>query len=825
MGVIIGFIILSLLYCYPALTGKTLLQTDMIQAKGSTQEIKVHKEKTGTYPLWTNSMFGGMPSYQIYLDYPSSVLSYVGRFIGYQMLPAPASLIFVYLLGFYLLMMVLGFDIGLSVLGAVAFGFASYNIISIEAGHISKVLALGFAPPFLASVVLTYRGKYLLGGALSGITASLQLYTNHIQITYYALIALGLYAVFALFWAIRQQTLKKYLTATMVLALVGIFALGSHASRLWTTYEFSSQTIRGKSELTTNEQSKGGLDRDYAFQWSYGIGETFTFLIPNFYGGSSNGSLGKKSETFKLLVSKGVPAENAADFTQQLPLYWGDQPFTGGPAYVGAIVFFLFLYSLIIVKDPIKWWLLTVTLLFTVLAWGKNFGAFNNLVFDYVPLYNKFRAVTMLLSVVQIFIVWMAVLGLQTLLHQLNTSAQPTGKGAKSSPTDNQNLLTPLYIVAGILAGFCLVLAGLGGSFFSFVGGGDGDFLKQLQQMAGPDLGKEIMAAIRSDRASMLQGDAFRSFVFIALTAALIWAFITQKIQATVFTTVLLLLLAADMIYLDASRYLRPEDYVAKSQAEARFEKTPADEQILKDKDPHYRVFNLAVNPFNDATTSYYHKSIGGYHGAKFRRYQELIDNQIRKNNRAVFDMLNVKYFIVPQQQQLVAQKNPTALGNAWFVENYQIVKNADEEMKGLDSLLPAQTALVDKRFESELAQVKGGIQFDKDNKIILTSYSPDVLKYSSKAKAAQLAVFSEIYYNHGLGWNAYVDGKKAPHFRVNYVLRAMVVPAGEHKIEFRFEPISYTIGEKLSLFCSLLLLAMGALAIVLQIRNQTDGQ
>jgi hypothetical protein len=822
LAVIVGFLLLSIVYNAPMMQGKRLQQNDVIQSKGAAQELAKYRKETGKIALWSNSMFSGMPAFMVSIDYPMSFTTKIGRWIAYAV-PEPANMIFLYLTGFYILAIVLGFNLWTASLGAIAYGFASYNMMNIEAGHGSKVLALAFAPPFMAGVVLAYRGKYLVGSALAGLFAGVELYANHVQITYYILMALGLYGIFEFIRVIIQkESLAKFFIATACLALAGALAVGSHASRLLTTYEYTAETIRGKSELITNKQStSGALDRDYAFGWSYGIGETFTLLVPNFYGGGlgSGAELGKNAATPKLLEENGIDPKYARNF----PFYWGAQPFTSGPAYLGAIICFLFVFGLIASKNPIKWWFLAVTILFTMIAWGKNFAGLNYFLFDYFPLFNKFRAHTMTLSAVQLFVACMALLGLQELFK---------------ADLDKKALLKKLQISAGTVGGLCLVIAILGGVFQDYRATGkteiaeaggktrlvsnDEAFKQNLVQglQGNEDLAKRILRAIEDDRASMQSSDAWRSFIFIALATGVLWAFLAWGLPLTYAMGGLILLTLIDLWAVDR-RYLNDDNFVKKSQYEAVFEPTEADRQLLQDKS-RFRVANFTVDTFNDATTSYNHASVGGYHAAKLRRYQELISAYLGRNNMAVYNMLNTKYFLTGDEQgAITAQKNPEACGVTWFVQEYKTVANADAELKSLEKFNPKKTAFVDKRFASQLKDLK--IQPDSSATIRLTSAIPDELTYESNAKTPQLAIFSEIYYvqEGKIAWQAYIDGKPVPHLRADYVLRGLVVPAGKHKIEFKFSSPTYQRGETIALVCSILLLIGVGLAIYFDLRGR----
>ncbi len=802
-----GFLLIAFLYASPVLQGKRLVQHDSMQAKAAAQEIVEYRNKTGKQSLWTNSMFGGMPGYMIASNYPNSFTTHLGRvFTG--LFPEPVNLIWLCMAGFYVLMMALGVEAWLGALGAIGFAFCAATFTSIEAGHVSKVIAIAYAPPLIAGFILCFRGKYLLGAALTALFLGLQLYGNHVQITYYTFIALGIYGLFELIWAVRENRLKQFILAGVVVGAASAVAVGTHASRLWTAYEYSKATMRGKSELTiaadttqkAATQPVNGLDREYAFRWSYGIGETFNLLIPNFYGGASNGSLSASSNTFKTLTEIGASKAEAKQFVSQVPLYWGDQPITGGPAYAGAVVIFLFVLGMFLVKDPIKWWALAVTVLFIMLAWGKNFPAFNNLVFDYLPMYNKFRAVTMLLNLAQIFMVIVGVLGLQELI-----------KGNWKLEEVKKSLLQSV----GIVGGFCLLFALAGGLFFNFSGPSDQAFSGQI---GDKEVANRIISSIQADRASLLSTDAFRSLVLILLATALIWFFTQKKIKSQLMFAGLIVLVLIDLFMVD-KRYLNNDDFKTASESSQVFAPSAADQQILQDKDLDFRVL-YTPNPWGDATASFFHKSIGGYHGAKMGRYNELIEFQIAKSNMAVLNMLNTKYFIVSGQDgQLAAQRNPAAMGSVWFVNSFQIVPDANAEIKALDSFDPKQVAFIDKRFEDQLKGLQ--IQSDSAASIRLTKYAPDNLSYESNANTEQLAVFSEIYYNGNTDWKAFVDGKPAPHLRANYVLRAMRIPAGKHTIEFRFEPPSYYTGEMIALVSSILMVLLLAAAVLGEVKRK----
>lgn len=774
---IILFWIISLAYFYPQIQGKTLLQYDMKTHAGMSKEVSDYKEATGEQILWTNTMFSGMPTYLIGVTYSYNLCLNVLK-IPNIFCARPANFIFVSLLGFYLSLLIFGINPWLSIAGSVAFAFSSYFFVIIDAGHSSKSAALAYMAPIIAGVYLTYNKKIILGSLLAGLFLALQLIINHLQITYYTMIVIFVYCIFQLFYSYKQKEIKKYVLATAALIVTSVLAFGSNATSIMLTYEYGKDSMRGKSELTDDKANKtSGLDRDYATGWSYGKAETLTLLIPNFMGGASSGDqLDKTSESYKLFQQS--YGENALQVIKQLPCYWGDQPGTSGPVYVGAIVFFLFILGLFIVKGHLKWWLLSVTILSLMLAWGKNFMWFTNLFFDYFPGYDKFRTVTMILVIAEFAMPLLAIFALKKIINKEITKEQ---------------LMKPFKYSLIIVGSITLFFALLPGMFFDFTSPSD----KGMQA--------EIINALVQDRESMLRSDALRSLIFVLLSAGVIYALVINKLKTGYFYVILTLLFLIDMWPVDA-RFMRSDAFVPRLEAKTAFKPTSADIQILKDKDPDFRVWNLSVSTFNDASTSYFHKSIGGYHGAKMKRYQELIEKHISKNNMQVINMLNTKYVIVPNKEQgPVVQQNPEALGNAWFVKSYRMVANADEEIKAIEKFSAKDEAIIDKRFTDALGGMK--INFDTTATIKLTKYSPDLMTYESKSSAEQLAVFSEIYYDKG--WTAYVDGAAVPHFRVNYVLRAMRVPSGIHKIEFKFQPKSYDTGNKISFASSAILLLL----------------
>jgi len=639
-------------------------------------------------------------------------------------------------------------------------------------------LAIGYLPVVVASVYYAFKSKPLIGSIIFGIFLTLQLMVNHLQITYYTFLIVLIFLIFEFVSTILKKTYKQFLKTSIILAIAALLAVGSNITNILLTYEYGKYSTRGPSELTVDKNNKTtGLDKDYATAWSYGIDESLTLLIPDAKGGASYTKLGEGTETYDYFKSQYGSAQ-ADQICKQIPTYWGTQPFTSGPVYIGAVIFFLALLGMFYLKGWLKWWLFIATILSIVLAWGKNFMPLTNFFFDHFPGYDKFRTVSMILVIAEFTFPFLA---LYTLYEIIN------------NPIDKKRLFKSLKFSAGILGGILVILLLMPGMFFNFDG------------MSDSELGKAgyPVANIISDRENMFKSDVFRSLVFILLSAGVIFLIYKDKIRQKWVIAAFALLFIIDLWPVN-KRYVHDEMFVEASKAKDPFRPSEADLQILQDKDTYYRVLNVAVNTFNDASTSYFHKSIGGYHGAKMKRYQELIENQISKNNYQVLNMLNTKYIIFPgQDRQPAVQLNPDALGNAWFVKAYKVVENADSELSALTNFKPDSVAIVDKRFENELK----GFTFTNDSsaQIKLTNYSPNKLSYSYNSKNPQFTVFSDIYYDKG--WNMYIDGKQSPYFRVNYVLRAAILPNGTHHVEFVFEPKSYFTGEKISLASSVILL------------------
>lgn len=782
---VIIFLLIAIIYFSPVLDGKQIRQSDMLTYTGASKEALDWKDDYGRVALWTNSMFGGMPTYLVTHTAENNMLKYVHWiFTLYNF--KTVNLVFLYLLGFYMALLAFRINPWLAIAGAIAYAFSSYFFIILEPGHITKAFALGYMPAVVGGVYLAFNGNRYLGSVMLTVFLTLQIIMNHLQITYYTMLIVLFLGAFQLYEAFRKKQIPAFFK-TVVLLMVGVMlAIASNITGLWTTYEYGKDSIRGKSELTLNKDNQTtGLDRDYATSWSYGVGESMTLFIPNARGGASTTNLGKDSETYTYFF-KNYGHDVAKQATSSIPTYWGPQPFTSGPVYLGASVFLLFLLGFFMIKGPLRWWLLSVSVLALLLSWGKHFMPLTDFFLDYVPGYNKFRAVSMILVIVEFAVPLLAVIFIDKLLKQ---------------ELDPAVLKKTLYRTAGALGAIAFIFILMGSSLFDFSSPED----VRLKEAGYP------VDEIISDRIGMLRSDAFRSLVFVLITAGLVFFIMKNKVKKNVAIALFAVIFLADMWPVN-KRYVNNDNFISKREAKQIFTPTKADEMILADKDPNFRVFNAAVNTFNDASTSYFHKSIGGYSGVKMRRYQELIENQIAKQNMKVLDMLNTKYFIIPTKEGgPVAQQNPGALGNAWFVDTFRLVANADSELMALTSFNPAREAIIDQRFADNVK----GLQLSSDStaSIKLTHYEPEKLKYTSQRKSPGLAVFSEIFYDKG--WNAFVDGNPAGHFRVNYLLRAMVIPEGSHEIEFRFEPQSYFIGEKVSLFSSITTLILLILVLL----------
>lgn len=809
---ILAFVLISFVYFFPSdIEGRILFQHDAAAGVGAGQEAIEYLERTGERTRWTNALFGGMPTYQIAPSYDSTKpLRWVERV--YQLyLPNYVFLTFIMMLGFFMLLRAFGLSARLSALGALFWGFSSYFFILISAGHIWKFITLAYIPPTIAGIVWAYRGRLLLGGIVTALFVALQIQSNHVQMSYYFLFPILFIVVAYGVEAWRKQQLPRFFKTSAVLLVAGILGVCTNLSNLYHTYEYSKESMRGKSELKYEgdaaAQTSSGLDRDYITQWSYGIGETLTLLVPNVKGGASVPLY--QSET---AMSKGDPTYR--NMASQLGQYFGEQPGTSGPVYVGAFVLFLFILGCFVVKGPLKWALLVGTVFSILLSWGKNFMGLTDFFIDYVPLYNKFRAVSSILVIAEFTIPLLAVFALKEVLTKPDIFRTKEGKRG-------------LWCSVLLTLGVSLLLAVTPGIFFS-------QYIPTREMLfLGQQLPKEYLApfcaTLTEMRKALLTADAWRSFFVVLIGCILLFLYVKGKLRASLTLAGIALLCLVDMWTVN-KRYLYDDQFVAKSQRTEEFRKTPTDEAILQDTDPDYRVLNFASDTFNENNTSYWHKSVGGYHAAKLRRYQELIEHHISPEMMAlsqevaatggrmdsvdaskfrVLNMLNTRYFIFPagEQGETVPVKNPYAYGNAWFVDKIDYVGNANEEIEALSTIQPTETAAVDARFEETLSGVTE-LYKDSLSAVRLVSYEPNRLVYETSTAKDGVAVFSEIYYP---GWQATIDGEPAPIARADYVLRAMPIPAGTHTVEMWFDPQSLHATETIA-YIALSLLLLGVL-------------
>jgi len=801
LAILAAFVVICFVYFSPVLQGKAPAQSDVIQSKAMQKEIMEYKDKDGKGPLWTNQMFGGMPAYQIWVQYAYNGATY-GIALITKALPNPVGTVLLLLIGAYFLFITLKVNPWLAAAGAIAFAFTTYNFVLIATGHSNKALAIGFFAPIIAGVLMTLRGRYLLGASLTALFLALEIRANHVQMTYYLFLSLLILVGIELYQAYKNKALPAFGKAIGFLAAGALVAVMINASLLWTTSEYAAETNRGKSNLTdTLSQEKKGMSKEYAYNWSQGVGESFTFLIPNLYGGATgiDELVKPESNLYKAVAadfSGGDPAQTTQVIQQlaqgfNMQEYWGEKPGTSGGYYFGAIVCFLYIFGLFIVRSRIKWWILATTILFMLLSFGKNFPLISDLFFDYFPLYNKFRAVESILAVVGLMVPILAFLAL---------------KEAQEGNIEQKELVKKLTWSAAITGGFALIVAVIPTLFFSFKTNNHAEIVQGLTQALQNNAAaaQKLTNALIADRTAIARADAFRAFLFVVIGYGIVWAFLTKKLNTNLAFGLLAFAVLIDMWQVDR-KYLNSKNFETKSTLANYFQPRDVDNFIASDKDPHFRVYDQTINTFSDASTSNFHKTIGGYHAAKLKRYDELIQNQFSKSvNQDVLDMLNAKYFITqdPQNGSFKMVRNATALGNAWIVKSVQFVKNSDEEMKAINSFDPKQEAIVDEQYKKLLDTTRLGA--DPTAFIKMENYHPDHIEYSYSAPRDAIAVFSEVYYDKG--WNMYVDGEQKPYFRADYVLRAAQLPAGNHKVEFKFEPKSYYTGEKISLAGTILL-------------------
>ena len=786
--VILGFIFVSLIYFYPVLQGKQIFQSDIAQYTGMAKEQNDFRATENAEPYWTNSAFGGMPTYQLGANYPNDFIGKVDDVLRF--LPRPADYLFLYFLGFYGLLLVLKTDPLKAFIGSIAFGFSTYMIIILGVGHNAKAHAIAYMPLVIAGFILVFQKKYIKGGLLTMFAVALEISANHFQMTYYLLIFLFILSGYYAYNFIREKDFKGLLISCGVLLVAGIFALGANAGNLMATNEYAKYSIRDKSELTFNpdgskNETTASMTTDYITEYSYGIAESLNLIAPRIFGGSSHENVGTDSRMYAFMLEQGVPASQAQDFVSGMPTYWGDQPIVSAPAYIGAVVFFLAVLALFIDERKIKYVFLTGALFTLVLSWGKNFSLLTDFFIEYVPLYDKFRAVSSIQVILELCFPVLAVMGLQSFFK------------AKDEPKLQQKAL----VQTGVFGLGVLVILLIAKSFFHFTGMNDSAYLESY--------GPGFVDALREDRMTMYYADLLRSGFLIIVTFVVLWMFVKNKFSQTTTLVVVGLVMIFDLFFVD-KKYVSAKDFVSPVQIAAPFQETQADSQILKDTSV-YRVFDLQGQL--QGRSSYFHKTIGGYSAVRPRRMQQLYDYQIAKNNLEVLNMLNVKYVIqVDKDGNQIPAVNPDANGNAWFVGAVKLVNKPDDVMKALNTLDTKKVAVFNvHEHEGKFPNARLKKPWDTTGTIKVVEYKPNYIKYKSENNGDGLAVFSEMYYKNG--WNAYIDGKLTDHFPVDYVLRAMEIPAGKHTIEFKFEPQIIQTGGTITLISSigmLLLLAGG---------------
>ena len=790
---IIAFAAITLIYFSPILEGKRIKQHDIEMYKGMSQEIKQYKEATGEQSLWTNSMFGGMPAWNIGVQQNSNLMTYVQKIIGVGF-PSPIMSVFISMLGFFILLLVLDCKIWISFIGALAYGFTSYLFIVMGAGHNSKAVAMAYMAPVIAGIIMTYKGKYLWGAVLTAMSLALEIRAGHIQITYYLFMIVLIMVIAEFVETIRNKKYSEFVKASGILAVAAVLAVLTSTTTLYANYEFGKETMRGKPVLTENTGNQTrGLDRDYVTQWSYGIGETWSLMIPNVKGGASayignnNPALENADPRYRSMI-----AQNNA--------YWGDQPGTSGPVYVGAIVCFFFVLGLFVVKGKIKWVLLAATILSILLSWGKNFMGFTDFFLDYFPMYNKFRAVSMTLVIAEVCMPILAFLALAEVIR---------------NPEILKKNMYYLYVSFGLTAGLCSLFYIAPNVFFNFLSQGEAAQFAQLGAGKDGAVYQMFASELEKVRMAIFQKDALRSFLFITVAATLLMLNVNGKLKNNAMFAMFAVLVVMDMFPIN-KRYLNNDNFIDKRRFEKPFVMSEIDKQILQDNSLNYRVMNLTTSTFNDASTSYFHKSIGGYHGAKLRRYQDIINHYLGGNNVGsdgfwnVLNMLNTKYLIYPQNNNKpIAAPNPDAFGNAWIVSNIKWVATPNDEIAAIENTDVKTTAIVNEEFKNTIGDFNPTSGFGT---IQLDSYKPNELVYSFNSSKDELVVFSEIWTSKG--WTMWIDGKESPLIRADYILRAAVIPAGNHEIMMRYEPRIWKVGNTIQ-FVSSLILILGLLAAI----------
>ncbi|BAO77208.1 YfhO family protein [Winogradskyella sp. PG-2] len=794
--VLIGFVVLSLAYFSPVLQGKKINQSDIMHYIGMAQQQKEFAKSSGEETYWTNSAFGGMPTYQLGAKYPHNYIKKLD--LSLRFLPRPADYLFLYFIGFYILLLSLKVDFKLAALGSLAFGFSTYMIIILGVGHNAKAHAIAYMPLVLAGIILTFRKKYIVGFLLTTVALGLEIVANHFQMTYYLMLLVIVLGIAYLIDAYRKKLVPHFFKSVGLLSIAAILAVGLNATNIMATQEYVKESSRGQSDLTINvdgspKEVTSGLSRDYITEYSYGILETFNLYIPKFMGGGNREDVGKDSETYKAYINLGASPIEALDASRNAPMYWGDQTIVEAPAYVGAVIIFLFVLGLFLVKGRLKWWLVGGTILSLLLSYGKNFGFLTDLFIDYIPLYNKFRAVSSIQVILELCI---PVLGIFALVRLFNDFEK-----------DEEKFKALKHSVA-ITAGLALIFLVFKSTLFDFESFRDDQYIQAY--------GQPFIDAIIEDRKSLMSADTLRTLILVLLSAGTIYLFLKKKLSEKLVVIVFAVLLLFDLVSVD-KEYVNNDNFVSAIKVDKPYQANSADKEILKDKG-HYRVLDMSSEgQGKPGRAAYFHNSLFGYSAARMGRYNELLDFHVYKNNMNVINMLNTKYIIAEEQGQIFPYTNTDANGNAWFVSNTKVVNTANDEIVALDSLNTKTTAVLIQSVFSENA-LKSAYQVDSTASIQLKEHKPNYLKYESTNPSDGLAVFSENYYKQG--WNAYIDGKLVPHLRVNYVLRALEIPQGKHTIEFKFEAQVVKTGSKVALASSVIFGILLLVGLFFEVKN-----
>lgn len=798
LAVLAFFVIVSLAYFSPVLQGKKIIQSDIVQYTGMAKQHNDYRAETGEETYWTNSAFGGMPTYQLGAQYPHNYIKQLDLTIRF--LPRPTDYLFLYLLGFYLLLLSLKMNFKLAAVGALAFGFSTYLIIILGVGHNAKAHAIAYMPMVLAGIFLVFRKKYLVGFFMTCIAMALEISANHFQMTYYLLLLILVIGIVYLIDAVKKKTLPEYFKAVGIMTVGVVIAIGLNATNILATQEYAKESTRGATALTINPDGSpkanvSGLSKEYITEYSYGITESFNLFISRFMGGGNVEDVGTNSATYEYLMKRGLNPTQAAEFVTAVPTYWGQQPIVAAPAYIGAVVFFLAFLGIFLLKGKHRQWLIAGSIMALLLSWGKNFEPLTNFFIDHFPLYDKFRAVSSIQVIIELCFPVLAIFGVHKMVY---------------SKVSEEDKMKALKYSAGILGGLCLVFLFFKNSFFNFSGVNDGFYIQNY--------GQEFIDAVKDDRKSLFVKDTLRSLGFVIVTAGVLWMFLKNKFKLNTLFVLIGFLFLLDLVPVD-KRYVNSENFVAARQTLNPFPEYPADKEILKDEG-HYRVYDLTQNPFGSARASFFHNSLGGYHAAKPARMQELYDFYLEKGKLEVFNMFNVKYFLEQDEEgKVLASENPMANGNAWFINEVKMVETADEELLSIENTNTKKTAIVHREFEGLVTSQK--FTTDTLSTIKLIEVKPDYLYYETENTSPGLAVFSELYYPQG--WNAYINGKEAEHFRANYALRALMIPEGYNKIEFKFEPQVVQKGSGIALASSVLLVLLLAGGVILGIKSKSN--